>query len=334
MDRGFLNTDVPEQVVGDNFSRVLLCAAVIALTGSAFAQDCCTPCDSALKGTCFDDSQQSCCNGDTRHSSGCLRCRKTLLHWPCQEVSYASPDDEEEPLATDRPDFTEASSVVGLGRTQFEFGYTYIRDEEGGIEFDGHSYPEILARIGMLAEWFEFRLAWNYAQERTRVAGIGDTVDGAEDLYLGCKLAMFEQEGWWPELAIVPQMTVPTGAAAFTTDDVMPGMNVLYGWDVIENLTFAGSTQGNRALDDTGDFYDEYAQSLTVGVSLTEQLGMYNEVFGIFPHGAVDAPTEYYYNGGFTYRVNYDLQFDIRAGWGLNDRSDDFFAGIGGAQRF
>jgi hypothetical protein len=264
----------------------------------------------------------------------CWRCRKTLLHWPCQEIEYASADDEEQPLATDRPDFTEASSTVGLGRTQLEFGYTYIRDEEAGVELDAHSYPELLTRVGMFAEWFELRVAWNCAHDRTLSGGLSQRASGTEDLYLGCKLALFLQDGWLPEVAIVPQMTVPTGGRAFTTDEVMPGVNLLYGWDVTEWMTFAGSTQGNRALDETGDFYDEYAQSLTVALSLTEQIGMYNEVFGIFPHGAVDAPTEYYYNGGFTYLVNNNLQFDVRAGWGLNDRSDDFFAGVGGAVRF
>jgi hypothetical protein len=186
----------------------------------------------------------------------------------------------------------------------------------------------------MFAEWFEFRVAWNYGRERTTAGRITDSTDGAEDLYLGCKFAVFEQAGWLPELVILPQMTVPTGARAFTADEVMPGVNVLYGWDITEKLSVGASTQGNRALDTTGDFYEEYAQSITMGISLTERLGMYNEVFGIFPNGAVETGPEYYFDGGFTYLVNNNFQLDTRAGWGLNDRSDDFFTGIGGAVRF
>jgi hypothetical protein len=306
---------------------MLAVAGPVSSTGAQASDAACNVC--AGQASCASPNHASAGEGND-----CWRCRKTLLHWPCQEINYVSVDDEEEPLATDRPDFTEASSTVGLGRTQLEFGYTYFRDDEAGVELRADSYPELLTRVGMFAEWFEFRIAWNYAHERIVAAGLNDNVDGAEDLYLGCKLALFEQDGWLPELAIVPQMTVPTGARSFTTDEVMPGMNVLYGWDVTESLTFAGSTQGNRALDETGDFFDEYAQSLTVGVSLSEQIGMYNEVFGIFPHGAVETGPEYYYNGGFTFLVNNNLQFDVRAGWGLNDRSDDFFAGAGGAIRF
>jgi hypothetical protein len=318
--------------------RDLACPAAL-LTALLIAGTISAQCDAPLRDCCAADTPvgQSCEDGDgiaTHCGHQCLQCRKTLLHWPCQEFTYVSADDEEEPLATDRPDFTEASSTVGLGRTQLEFGYTYIRDEEAGVELDEHSYPELLTRVGMFAEWFEFRIAWNCAHNRTLSGELARRASGTEDLYLGCKLALFEQNEWLPELAIVPQMTVPTGSSEFTTDEVMPGVNLLYGWDVTEWMTFAGSTQGNRALDDTGNFYDEYAQSLTVGLSLTEQIGMYNEVFGIFPHGAVETGPEYYYNGGFTYRVNNNLQFDVRAGWGLNDRAADFFAGTGGAIRF
>jgi hypothetical protein len=317
----------------DQFRLLVIGAAVVAVAAvvdSVRAQCGETACNASSNQACCADQ----CSSRSGCGSDCWRCRKTLLHWPCQDFSYVSADDEEEPLATDRPDFTEASSTVGLGRTQLEFGYTYVRDDEAGVELRGDSYPELLTRVGMFAEWFEFRIAWNYAHERISAAGIVDSVDGAEDLYLGCKIALFEQDGWLPELAIVPQMTVPTGARAFTTDEVMPGVNLLYGWDITDELSFAGSTQGNRALDASGDFYEEYAQSLTVAVSLTERIGIYNEVFGFFPHGAVETGPEYYYNGGFTYLVNNNFQLDVRAGWGLNDRSDDFFTGAGGAVRF
>src|SRR5687767_13047429 len=109
----------------------------------------------------------------------CCQQRRTLLLWPGQELE----PDEEGPLETDRPDFTEASSVVGRGRAQLEFGYTYIEDEEGGTRVRTHSFPETLLRVGMLREWFEFRIAWNYGIERTRdVEGISTTISEPEDL--------------------------------------------------------------------------------------------------------------------------------------------------------
>lgn len=240
-----------------------------------------------------------------------------------------------EPLVTDRPDFTEASSTVGRGRVQLEAGYTYVRDRSTGVT--SHSYPEALLRIGVFADWFEFRVGQNFGTARTGSPDGVFSAGGAEDLYLGIKLGLTEQSGVLPEVALVVQSQVPTGHRSLTAGSVLPGANLLYGWDVIEDrLTIAGSSQANRAIDDTTHGYIEFAQSFTAGYTLTERLGAYTEWFAFCPAGAV-APgvgPQHYLNGGFTYRFNPNLQFDVRAGFGLNRRADDFFAGSGFAVRY
>ena len=47
-----------------------------------------------------------------------------LLQWS-RNPSYSGGPDLSEPLVSDRPDFTEASSTVGRGVSQYEVGYTY-----------------------------------------------------------------------------------------------------------------------------------------------------------------------------------------------------------------
>ncbi len=254
-----------------------------------------------------------------------------------QAAPSPAPRDREEPLASDRPDFTEASSTVGKGRIQLESGYTYTRDSSAGVTTTGHSYPEALLRVGMLADWFEFRLGQNFGNTRT---GSPDGVFGAnggEDLYLGVKLGLTERKGLLPETALILQTTVPTGHEDFTASRVNPGVNFLFGSTLIEDrLTLGGSFQMNRASDDLRHSYIEFAQSLTVGYGLTKKLGAYTEWFAFYPSGAV-APgvgPQHYFNGGFTYRLTPNLQFDIRAGVGLNRQADDFFAGTGFAVRY
>src|SRR5688572_30607175 len=159
-------------------------------------------------------------------------CRKTLMQWS-YGTSFEGGPELDEPLVTDRPDFTEASVTVGYGVAQLETGYTYTYDDTATESTRSHSYPETLLRVGTLAEWFELRAAWNYAEERTNEFGVGsDTASGAEDLYLGFKLALTPQECILPETALILQMTVPTGSSEFTADEVLPGFNYLYGWDI------------------------------------------------------------------------------------------------------
>jgi hypothetical protein len=190
--------------------------------------------------------------------------------------------------------------------------------------------------VGTLAEWFEFRVAWNYAEERTNQFGVAsDTASGAEDLYLGFKIALTPQECILPETAIILQMTVPTGSSDFTADEVLPGFNYLYGWDITDDLSTGGSTQLNSAMDDvTSDSYAEFAQSWTINRSWTERVTSFTEWFVLVPTSADTNHTEHYFDGGFSVLLNDDVQWDVRAGVGLNQAADDFFAGSGLSIRF
>jgi hypothetical protein len=250
-------------------------------------------------------------------------------------TSFEGGPDVYEPLVTDRPDFTEASVTVGRGVAQLESGYTFTYNSDDGERTENHSFPETLLRVGMLAEWFEFRVFWNYASETVQSGNLEDTISGAEDLYLGFKLALTPQECILPETAIIFQATVPSGSSNFTADEVLPGFNYLYGWDLSEEWTLGGSTGLNGAIDDlTADSYSEFSQSFTLGHAWSERVNSYAEWFVLAPTSADTNRPENYFNGGFTYLINNDIQWDIRAGVGLNEAADDFFAGSGLSLRY
>lgn len=264
----------------------------------------------------------------------CHEPRKTLFRWK-DGANSGGPPGPDEPLVTDRPDFTEASVTVGRGVAQLEFGYTYVFDDDGDESFKAHSVGEPLLRLGMLAEWLELRLAWTYLEETTSAPGERQLLIGSSDLLLGLKIALTPQEGILPEMALIPQILLPTGTSELSANEVLPGLNWLYSWQLSERLSFGGSTQGNGVLDDaTGKGYLEIAQSLTTGLSFTERLGMYAEWFAFFPHNANTARPRHFFNSGLTFLLSNDVQFDIRAGLGLNDAADDFFSGTGLSIRF
>jgi hypothetical protein len=296
---------------------VLFVACAVATSGSVLAQnDAC----SVVEGSNLHDRVEDI-------FSPCQVCCGTLFQWSCTSVCTGGPDPDA-PLVTDRPDFTEASSTVGKGVAQLEIGYTFTR-EDGNTH--SHSFPEPLLRYGIMQDWLELRIGWtDNLQETNRVQA-----GGADDLYLGFKIGLTPQQGLLPEIAIIPQMTVPTGAARFTANDVMPGANWIYGWEISDCLSTAGSTQFNRSVDDgTGANYTEWAQSWTVAYSLCDKFGAYTEWFALIPHSADTAMTEHYFNGGFTYLINNDIQWDIRLGTGLNDAADDYFLGTGLSLRY
>lgn len=247
----------------------------------------------------------------------------------------------EEPLATDRPDFTEASSVVGWGVAQLESGYTYTyRDDRDGSITHTHGAPEFLWRIGIHEE-VELRIIWNYAWERSIDAGAVSSPQGAEDMEVGFKFALFEQSAWRPETALVTHLVVPTGAEEFRVDDPLVNFNLLYGWDLPDEYSLAGSTGFGLGDEDVvlglvtdRDGYGVFHQSVTVGIPLTEAARMYLEYFGLYSVARNANFPENYVNGGVTYLISNDIQLDVRAGAGLNGHADDFFTGTGLSLRF
>ena len=273
--------------------------------------------------TCL--GQDSCPTGPC-----CCPPRGTLFQWSYGR-SFSGGPALEEPLVTDRPDFTEASSTVGRGVAQFEMGYTYMFDDDSTDQMVTNSYPEMLLRYGIIAEWLELRIAQNVASES--VNGVEDT--GAEDLYLGFKIGITPQECLLPEMALIPQMTVPSGSDAFTDGEVLPGLNWIYSWELNDLIGTAASTQFNRVLDeDTDKAYTEWAQSWTVAFALTDRMGGYTEWFAFFPHSADTAKPKHFFNGGFTWLFSNNVQWDVRAGVGLNDAADGYFVGTGLSIRF
>ena len=258
----------------------------------------------------------------------------TLFQWS-YGTSFTGGPDLDAPLVTDRPDFTEASTTVGRGVAQVEFGYTYIFNDDAGTRDITHSVGEPLLRYGILAEWLELRMALFPVSTNNTTGGVRTSQSGLEDLYLGLKIGLTPQECWLPEMALIPQMFVPTGSSAFTNREVLPGANWIYAWEINDFISTAGSSQFNRARDATTlDTYVEFAQSWTVAYSLTDRLGAYTEWFGLMPSGAATAKPEHFFNGGFTYLLSDNVQFDVRGGVGLNDAAADYFVGTGLTIRF
>lgn len=261
-------------------------------------------------------------------------CCKTLLHWNSDAEMTGGPPGWDEPLASDRPDFTEASSTVGQGVSQLEMGYTYFYDDGAGTRLHAHSYPELLLRQGFLADWLELRVAWTYNSESDAFNPVTGSVHGSDDIYLGVKLGLTPQQGALPEMSLMPQMTVPVGGA-FSAGEVLPGLSWLYGWEISEFISTGGSTQYNLAVDElTQEIHGELAQSWTVGYSLAENVGAYTEWFMFAPAGADTARTEHYFDVGLTYNLSNDLQLDVRVGKGVSAASTDFFTGAGAVVRF
>jgi len=147
------------------------------------------------------------------------------------DANESANDDER--LDPDRPHFPEATTTVGKDRVVLESGYTFAKKDSS---FLSHSYPEALLRVGMFADWFECRIGQNFLHEEEKISRTTNVLSGAQDLYLGMKLALTKQRDLLRAIAVIPQMMVPTGSSDLTANRVLPGMNVDMSWEIVKNF--------------------------------------------------------------------------------------------------
>ena len=262
-----------------------------------------------------------------------LRCGCALVILAGPWLLVAPDTADAQSLVADRPDFTEATSTVGLGGFQLELGYTLGSDTDGRSTTRVHSYGEPLLRVGVLVERLELRVGTSVTAEVVDVSATGVVTTGLEDLYVGAKIALSGQRGVLPATAVLPQMTVATGTGGFSAGRTLPGFNFLYSWDLNESLSLAGSTQVNAAVGDMDEDYSEWAQSLSWGIAAGQRTGVYAEWYAFVPAGLEGGNSEHYLDSGLTWLANDDLQWDFRFGLGLNDAAEDMYVGAGVVMR-
>jgi len=247
----------------------------------------------------------------------------------------------DDPLVTDRPDFTESTEAIQPGHFQLEAGYTFTFDREGAERVRDHTAPELLLRIGMV-ERFELRIGWDgYSWtesqfEQVRRAGRRNSREvweqGSHDLSVGFKYKFVAQNGFVPHLGVIGAINVPSGSAGVSSGDVEPAVVLLWAYDLTDSFALAGNV-GLAGPVDEGDRFLQASASISGAFSITDRMGAYIEYFGFYPN-IEHADAAHFVNGGLTYLINKDVQIDWRIGAGLNEEADDFLTGIGFAWRF
>lgn len=239
-------------------------------------------------------------------------------------VLFAQTEVNTEPLITDRPDATEASSVVGKGILQIETGGLYESYEENNIKTENYIYNTTLVRYG-ISDNFEFRLGWDFAEGITKVNGTktNNVTSGFSPLLLGMKVAIAEEKNGWPEVALIGHV-FPLFIAS--TDFRPETTGVDFRFSLSHTLSEKSSIGYNIGAEWGNDSPEAAAiYTLAYGYSITDKFGFYIELYGDFPE---DNSANHYWDGGFTYLASNDLQFDAYVGTSIT-KGQDILLGLG-----
>jgi hypothetical protein len=256
-------------------------------------------------------------------AGGCVVTATVIVLTGC-----ASSRPGQEPLVSDRPDFTEAPQTIAPGRVQLEGGHTFARAAAEKANTTG----EVLLRIGV-APRAELRLEpGSYSTFTSPVTDARGREDGAVGVKLRLHDAPESERSIVPALSLVVATSVPTGSSVFRQRAMQPEAKLVSAWTLTDRLSLATNVNVARLVDG-GERFTEWSASGSLGVSLTERYGLYAEVFGFVPQ-LDDAPRTTYANTGLTAGLTPNFQLDVRAGIGLNGTAPDYFLGAGFAKRW
>jgi hypothetical protein len=134
----------------------------------------------------------------------------------------------------------------------------------------------------MFADSFEFRIGQSFLHEEEKMGGMTNVLNGAQDLYLGMKLALTKQRDLFPANAVIPQMIVPTGSSDFTTNRVLPGLNVDMSWEIVKNffsveMLIANNEVAGKYASEIHTSHFETATGITAAFQVTKRLEAFAE---------------------------------------------------------
>lgn len=245
-----------------------------------------------------------------------------------QQSTLADAADKPLAISTDRPSFCDTSGIVPKGHFQLETGYTFTLRDRGGTNSQTSNAPEILARSTIIEDRLELRLSTSgYVWNRTNDGSGAQTAEGWSDVLPGIKLKLTDQDGALPRLVLEAATTTSVGSDGISNQDIEPIFKLIWSYDLGKgfgvygnfNVTYA-STNGERFTQGQGGVCFTYAAN--------DKLSFYGEYF-LFGPNAKGTSSAQYLDFGAAYLLTNRVQLDVRAGFGLNQQSNNFFTGAG-----
>ena len=225
---------------------------------------------------------------------------------------------EEDQIATDRPDFVESSNVVGKGKFQIETSFAMETDKRvPGTKVTTYATPTLL-RYGTSEDW-EVRLETDgYLSAKSETAGVSTSENGMADISLGAKWHSQDQKGIRPSVGWLVHMDFASGDAPFRGDGVQPSLRAVFEWELDYDMS-AGIMPGVASLTNGTDRYVAGIFAVVVGKSLTDELRTFVEVSGQEIAAKKYGGSIVTYDVGFAYLLTKTVQLDIATSIAAND---------------
>jgi hypothetical protein len=226
-------------------------------------------------------------------------------------------------IVTDRPDQTEAPSLVPRGGLQVETGFVYEKDKDRNVTVTNFTYNSTLLKYG-INENFELRFISEYLGTRTKVDETRTSkTNGFSPIAVGVKIRLADEKGLWPQASLIGHLTLKSGSKEFQPDYTAGDFRFTFAHTLSKRFALSYNV-GAEWDGETPQAFFLY--TLSLGYLITDNFGLFIETYSFFPeHQKADNR----FDAGVTYKFSPVIQWDLSAGIGLSSNAPDSFVGTG-----
>jgi hypothetical protein len=215
---------------------------------------------------------------------------------------------------------------------QVEAGWNHLQLDERGVELTIDMFPSTLVRIG-LTRLVELRVGLDgYMRQDLSPGG---SADGVGDSSLGVKVRLAAEKR--SEAAVIAQLGLTTGDSEVSALQNDPSVVFAFANAISDRLSLAYTlgVAWETVEDGAGeeDTLSVLRWTVALGIAGKGRWGYFVELFGSAGLSA-GGPPDNSFDGGVTYLLRPNLQFDIAAGIGLSSPAPDWFTTLGISYRF
>ncbi len=143
----------------------------------------------------------------------------------------------------------------------------------------------------------------------------------------GFKFDALDQNGLVPELAMIPEVIIPTGDEDVASDELEGEIRFAGGYVLSKNISIGGSPNfAERQGTSSDEHFFEFSSSAVFRLAFTDRLGSFIDYYIILPNDPA-AEDSQSVDGGLTYLARNRVQLDVFNGAGLDNAADDYIAG-------
>lgn len=242
---------------------------------------------------------------------------------------------QDEPINTDRPDFSESSQTVGEGRFQIETSVAHERDRQAGMKTTTFRTPTLL-RYG-ISPALELRLesdGWTRQKTRDEASAAATTERGMSDTAIGVKWHSQDNQGAVPSIAWLVHADLDTGSRAFRGRGVRPSLRAVLEWELTDGISVGLMPGVVWDTTDTGHRHATGILGTVVGKEWTDRFRTFAELAAERIASSRNGGSTLTYGAGAAYLLTRDVQVDTAVSLGANRNAPDVAWTAGLSVRF